>query len=397
MAPAVRKDRVIKMARIMFFSLPGWESADPTLSVVRELVQRGHEIRYFGFEEQKDSILSTGAQFIGCDRYLVEPRTKKNRPASLVERSIAAFETTGRIDPLLKREVPEFEPDLIVTDTNCFWGRLAAQKYRVPKILWITSFAFSEKSMKYLQYDAAEIGEMMFGMGKISRAAKKLKALGYEVDKAKEMTTTDVDANSIVFTSRFFHPASESFPRHFLFAGACLYDPPQPRKSIEKKQIYIHLGPVSPDTLQVYRACLEGFAGEPVSLVLNVGEERDVSLLGRLPRNCTVVDHSGHLKALSTSNLLVTDCSMHDVTESLYMGIPMLMAPLSGMQRGISKRISEVGAGLLLEYLAPGYMKEMADNIFTVGRYTHCAFKMREDFLKCPEASGTADFIETGL
>ena len=39
------------MSRIVFFSIPAYGHTNPTVEVVRQLVRRGHRVRYYSFEE----------------------------------------------------------------------------------------------------------------------------------------------------------------------------------------------------------------------------------------------------------------------------------------------------------------------------------------------------------
>lgn len=55
------------MSKIVFFCIPAYGHTNPTLPVVRELVQMGNEVYYYSFLEFKDRIEAAGAHFIGCD------------------------------------------------------------------------------------------------------------------------------------------------------------------------------------------------------------------------------------------------------------------------------------------------------------------------------------------
>ncbi|WLD29450.1 hypothetical protein CDIFMA2_33410 [Clostridioides difficile] len=60
------------MSKIVFFSIPAYVHTNPTVEVVRELVDRGDEVLYYSFNEFKDKIEGAGAKFICCDKYLPE-------------------------------------------------------------------------------------------------------------------------------------------------------------------------------------------------------------------------------------------------------------------------------------------------------------------------------------
>ena len=60
------------MKNIMYFCIPAHGHHNPTLPVVTELVRRGNKVRYFSFEEFREKIEKTGAEFIPCDSFMPE-------------------------------------------------------------------------------------------------------------------------------------------------------------------------------------------------------------------------------------------------------------------------------------------------------------------------------------
>ena len=44
------------MSKIVFFNIPAYGHTNPTLGVVRELISRGHAVRYYSYERFRDKI-----------------------------------------------------------------------------------------------------------------------------------------------------------------------------------------------------------------------------------------------------------------------------------------------------------------------------------------------------
>lgn len=69
------------MKKIMFFCIPAYGHHNPTLPVVAELVRCGNAVRYYSFEEFREKVTATGAEFFPCDAFL-PPCPKSRRPPS---------------------------------------------------------------------------------------------------------------------------------------------------------------------------------------------------------------------------------------------------------------------------------------------------------------------------
>ena len=65
------------MKKVAVFCIPAHGHTNPMLAVVKELVSRGDEVRFYSFSEFREKIERTGAAFIGCDRFLPELSTKE--------------------------------------------------------------------------------------------------------------------------------------------------------------------------------------------------------------------------------------------------------------------------------------------------------------------------------
>ena len=209
--------------KIMWFCIPAFGHTNPTIEVVRELVRRGHEVRYYSFEMFREKIIDTGAEYIACDEYLMKPDRKLEealKRSSTTAMSLNAIETTIRMNDRLTKDVTEYQPDLIVSDSVCFWGKLLAEKYQIPLVCSTTTFAFNQYSSRYMKYSFHEICGTILGSGKVKKALKQLEPLGYHVKNALELVQNRNDTDTIVYASKKFQPFSDTFDaEHYCFAG----------------------------------------------------------------------------------------------------------------------------------------------------------------------------------
>ena len=386
--------------RIMWFCIPAHGHTNPTIEVVRELIKRGHEIRYYSFEEFREKIEDAGACFISCDACLTpldRESEKRMRRVSTTEMSVRAFELTARMDGMLSKEIADFRPDLIVSDSACFWGKLTAMKHKLPMVCSTTTFAFNRESAKYMKSSLRETADILLGMPRVNRAMQALKPLGYEVKSPLDIVQNKNDTDTVVYTSARFQPCVESFDStHYRFVGLSV-KPVIPAQKRGRPLVYVSLGTVINDRPDFYRHCIEAVRGENAELLISCGKAFDRESLGELPENVTVKNYVNQMETLARSSLFITHCGMNSASEGLYMGVPELLFPLTGEQRAVARRVEEMGAGRLLtekaaaspETLRAAITCALADEQLCVN-----AWRMREDFLSCPGAKGAADFIE---
>ena len=100
------------MKNIMFFCIPAHGHHNPTIAVVKELVQRGNTVRYYSFREFQSKIESTGAEFIACDDLLPEISQEVENGTKVMtttEMTVVDLQTTAAMDGFLSEQVEEFK------------------------------------------------------------------------------------------------------------------------------------------------------------------------------------------------------------------------------------------------------------------------------------------------
>ena len=103
------------------------------------------------------------------------------------------------------------------------------------------------------------------------------------------------------------------------------------------------------------------------------------------------------LDVLSRANLFLTHCGMNSVSEALYLGVPLLLFPLTGEQQAVARRVEEVGAGVRLAAHAekePATLRASILSALGSEALAKGAARMRDDFCSCSGAAGAADFVE---
>lgn len=388
--------------RIMWFCIPAFGHTNPTIEFARELARRGHDIRYYSFEAFRQRIEAAGAAFVPCDRFLPPLTAESERRlkrVSTTEMSVQSFRTTANMDATLTRDIEAFHPDLVISDSACFWGKLTAMKHRLPLVCSTTTFAFNRYSSKYMRQSPGELADILLGLPRLNREAKRLAALGYPVKSALEIVQNDNDTDTVVYTSPRFQPCSETFDAaHYRFVGPCVRDVAPEPKDGRRPLVYISLGTVINDRPDFYRTCVEALKDAPAEALIACGRDFDPGTLAPLPGNIRIEPSVDQMAVLARTRLFVTHCGMNSASEGLYMAVPELLYPQTGEQRAVARRVEEMGAGRMLPEAAardPRKLRALVMQALGDDALSKAASAMRDDLRACGGASAAADFVET--
>ena len=384
------------MKNIAFFCIPAHGHTNPMLPVAAELVKRGEKVRFYSFDEFEEKIRKTGAEFISCSSYLpklTKEEEERVKSISTTEMSIQDIRITLKMNDFLENEFKTFKPDVVYTDSVCFWGKLNAWKFEVPMVVSTSTFAFNQLSSKYMKYSSAEMKDMIFGLPKISKELKTLRPYGYKVKSAISLIQSDNYTDSIVYTSKRFQPYAESFSNHYLFAGPSVFSDVLPQKEKEKPLIYISLGTVINERPDFYKNCIKGLKDMNADIIISYGRYMDKNLLGELPENVNAFHYVDQLDILSKADVFITHCGMNSVSESLYMAAPMVLYPQTSEQNAVARKVSELGAGIMLTDDSAEGIKNAVQQILDNKSYADSAMECHRDFRSCPGTKGAADFI----
>lgn len=385
------------MKKIAIFCIPAHGHTNPILPVAAELVRRGDQVRFYSFEMFREKITATGAECICCDKYLPEltgEQEQRLKQVSITEMTIQDLRITMSMDDFLAKEFASFQPDVVYSDSACFWGKLNAWKFEVPLVVSTSTFAFNKMSSSYMKNSPGEIAGLLCGMPKMSAELKKLEPYGYHVKGILQLVQSDNSTDSVVYTSERFQPFVESFSDHYAFVGPSVFSDQKPQKHPERPLVYISMGTVINDRPDFYRHCIEALRELPVDVIISCGQETELEKLGTLPEHVKVYPYVDQLSVLAETSVFITHCGMNSVSESLYMAAPMVLYPQTNEQGAVARRASEMGAGVLLKDDSPAGIRSAVERILHDAAYAKAAEACCADFRSCSGAAGAADFIE---
>ena len=385
------------MKKVMIFCIPAHGHTNPILPVAKELVSRGDAVRFYSFDEFRDKITATGAEYISCNRFLttLDKREEENmKNVDTTEMSIQDIRITIGMTEFLDSEYKSFCPDVVYSDSACFWGKLSAKKHNVPLVVSTSTFAFNQLSSKYMKNSPKEMAGLIFGMPRVQKEFCRLKEYGYEAKGFLSLVQSDNNTDSVVYTSRAFQPYSESFSDKYAFVGPSVFSDKLPDKQ-ERPLVYISLGTVINERPDFYRNCIEALKEEPLDVIISCGKAVDIGSLGDLPENISVYPYVDQLDVLSRASAFITHCGMNSVSESLYMAAPMVLYPQTNEQKAVARRVYETGAGEMLKGDSAPEIHATVMKVLSDRKYSGAAEKICEDLRSCAGAKGAADHIES--
>lgn len=383
------------MSKVVFFSIPAHGHTNPTIEVVRGLTSRGHEVWYYSFQEFREKIEGAGANYISCDDYLpnLKPEDEKKVGKDFSAMIEMIVDTTVALDEKVCKELEEINPDCIVSDSLCCWGKLFANKLGITYICSTTTFAFNQYTAPMMKQSFKEIMYMLLGMRKVNKKLELLRSHGYDVKNFVSIIQNDNETNTIVYTSKEFQPMVDTFSDKYYFVGPSVADVMVEKERNARKKIYISLGTVNNKNINFYKNCIEAFKDNDIDVIMSVGNNTEISHLGNIPKNFKVKNKLNQLEVLQEVNGFISHCGMNSVNESLYYGVPLILFPQQSEQKMVCRRVAELGAGFVLKNDKPKNIKDAVLEVINNTKYEENAQKLSNSFKNAGGAVKAVDAI----
>lgn len=382
------------MSKIIFLGFPAHGHTSPTIGLVKELVNAGHEIVYYSVPDYKDMILHAGAEFRDYNVGLTSAGLSSNMNP-FHNLNLIYNEGMKIFDNLLV-EFEQLKPDLIIHDSVSFWGKCLAATLKIPAISSLTMFAMTPE---LLHADVSKWGyyKFMFDMrvskhgrrfpGTIDRFTELQKRCGLPAAgyfDPIEFYTSKENLN-LVYVTEEWQPQREAFDESFCYIGPSITsrgneeDFTLPDKE-NKPLIYISLGTMLNKDLKFYKMCFKALGNMDVKVILSLGKGFDPHQLKRVPKNFSLYSYVPQFKVLEQTDLFISQGGMNSVNESLYFSVPMIISPVTNEQKLNGKRTAEAGAGIMINKLTAPLLKEAVETILDDPHYKKNSDKIAQNF-----------------
>lgn len=380
--------------KIAWFCIPAHGHTNPTLGLVRALTDAGHEIYYFSFEMFREKIENAGAVFIPCDEYDFEMEDKENADRVGKDKAFAVellVSSTLALDEMVTEKITELAPDVIVADSVAYWGKLAAMKHGIPFVSSTTTFAFNRYSSRYMKHGVGETLKMLFSMPKVNKQIKRLQEKGYPVKGLLDIVQNDNDTNTVVYTSKYFQPCSDTFSEKYHFIGPSIRPITENFEKKAGKTVYISMGTVNQNR-DFYRNCINVLGRTDYQVIISMGTNTDH--FDALPDNIEIYASVDQMAVLSIADAFITHCGMNSASEGLYFGVPLILFPQTPEQDAVAKRAEELGAGLRLPSISEDDILKAVTRAIEEKNFKQGAEKISESFKNSGGIKEAVAFIE---
>lgn len=350
-------------ARITMVGCSAPSHIHPGLAVIRELADRGHHVRYAVGEPYAGLVGATGADPIAHPTLMPAPGGPRDTWPEDVMAAMTIFLDEGlAVLPHLLDAHAGAPPDLVLYDIGGLAGPVAAAHWGVPAVQLSPAMVAWEG----YEDDMAEVLDPLWSSpGGVDYRRRHTAWLREHGITRRSQDVLGRPEHCVALIPRPMQPNADRVRDDIAFVGPCLdparlreggWDPP----GDDRPLLYVGLGTAYTDRPDIYRACVEAFAGTDWRVLMAVGRRVDADDLGPLPEGVEVRPYVPQLAVLAHARAFVTHAGMGGCAEGLWFGVPMVAIPQAVDQFANADRLVELGVGRRLpaDEVTPAHLRE---------------------------------------
>jgi len=334
---------------IAMFGIPEHGHVNPSLAIIRELVDRGYRVTYSINEEFAPQVEATGATPVLYRSTMPSGSDPTSFPKNNLKLISMALDEAMAVLPQMEAAYRTDRPDLFLYDIVGFTAPVLAAKWGIPIIQLSPTYVAWEG----YEQDMAPVLEALeaspAGVAYRAKFTNWLRAHGIDKSTTEFMLRPQ---QCIALIPRILQPNEAKVAETFTFVGPCLDDrthqgswkPPGNGRPV----LLISLGSASTAPADFYRECITAFEDLDWHVVMAIGRYVDPNELGSIPGNIEVHRWVPQLSVLSQADAFITHAGMGGTVEGLYHGVPMVAVPEVRDQYVNAARVAELGVGRCL-------------------------------------------------
>ncbi|MDP4182025.1 MAG: glycosyltransferase [Bacillota bacterium] len=386
------------MSKVLFINGCAHGHINPTLPLVKELVDRGEEVFYVSAAEFRDKVVSNGANYIDIGEKFAQFNRSFKLTGSHPFYSVVDYflKSDMLMVPLILEKIVDIKPDYIIHDSIFGGGNIIGKLLNIPSICSCTTFAMNKLPLPPHMFERGFHPELDALYYNLDNAAKEL-GVG-------ELTLMDVffkkEELNIVYTSKAFQPDPESFDESFKFVGPSIGERNElVNLTLEDLDgndvVYISMGTINNDNIEFYNKCIEAFKGEEMKVVLSIGKKSGVERLQSIPDNFIIRDYVPQLEVLKRADVFISHAGMNSVTEALYFEVPIVAIPQANDQHMIARQIVMSGAGISLKAddITPEQLTNSVAHVLSESKFKETSRRIGKSFREAGGYKAAVEYI----
>ncbi|MCL6288332.1 macrolide-inactivating glycosyltransferase [Streptomyces sp. 43Y-GA-1] len=335
-------------AHIAMFSIAAHGHVNPSLDVIRELVDRGHRVSYAIPASFAEKVAATGAEPVIWTSTLPTDEDPEAWGTELIDNIEPFLNDAIQALPQLAEAFAGDEPDLVLHDITSYPARVLAHRWGVPAVsLWPNLVPWEGYEKEVGEPMTAELKQTERGKAYYARFADWLTENGLGHVSSDDFVARP--RRGLVLIPEALQPNADRVNRAmYTFVGACQGDRADQgewvRPAGAEKVLLVSLGSSFTKQPAFYRACVEAFRDLPGwHVVLQIGAHVDPAELGDVPDRVEVRSWVPQLAVLKQADAFITHAGAGGSQEGLVTGTPMVAVPQAVDQFGNADMLQSLG------------------------------------------------------
>ncbi|HEX2062388.1 MAG TPA: glycosyltransferase [Thermoanaerobaculia bacterium] len=417
------------MARYLFAPMPITGHVNPGLPIARELVRRGHDVRWYATPRFRRAIESIGARWVPV-RHAIRIDEEQmdawpNRPAAGIAqlqydlKNIFIEFVRGALRDL-EEELRRDPADVVVGDNASAVVEAVHQRFGIPWALYgMTVLTMSSRDTApfglALQPSSTRLGrlrnkaltwlvERVIFREAAAYNAKMRRELGLpRMTRSIFDFVKDADLYLQSSVPSFDYPRTD-LPANVHYIGAAVPEPPAgwtpPAWWGElqgRRVVLVTQGTINNDYDQLIRPAIRALANENVFVVVTTGSRpaEDVAI-DPLPANVRVERFIPYKLLMPHVDLLLTNGGYGSIQIALAHGVPVVAIGKTEEKPEIANRVEWSGVGIGLKVLVPTetQIRDAVTRVLTTPTYAARAEALRYELADLNPAQCGADLLE---
>lgn len=160
--------------------------------------------------------------------------------------------------------------------------------------------------------------------------------------------------------------------------------------------VYASLGTAYNQSPGIFETILDALRGEPVNLIVTVGDGREPSSLGPQPPHVHIERYIPQSVLFRHCHAVITHGGFGTVTTALAHGLPMVIIPIAADQPDNARQCTSLGLARAIapDRRTPSAIRDAVQDILATPSFRENALRMQAEMLALPEPASVVNLLK---